>query len=76
MRLPAEDRAVHELMDAFSVEKAGMRISTVINTIFPATLYARYGRVGVFERYPELCANWRRTRTGAGEPTSTGSLVG
>lgn len=60
MTLPKEDRAVHELMDAFLVEKASMRISTVINTIFPATLYVRYGKVGVFERYPEL---WRKLKT-------------
>jgi hypothetical protein len=51
MQLPPEDRAVHDLVDSFLLERAAMRISTVINTLFPATLYVRNGRAGVFERY-------------------------
>ena len=54
MRLPPEDRAVYDIVDSFLAEKTTIRISTVINTIFPATLFARYGADGVFEHYPRL----------------------
>src|SRR6266487_1279976 len=54
MRLPPEDRAVYDIVDSFLAQKASIRISTVINTIFPATLFARYGADGVFEHYPKL----------------------
>jgi hypothetical protein len=54
MSLPAEDKKVHDLIDNFLAEKANKRLSTVINTIFPATLYRRYGSEGVFEQYPKL----------------------
>lgn len=54
MSLPAEDRGVHDLMDNFLAEKANKRLSTIINTIFPATLYRRYGREGVSEHYPKM----------------------
>jgi PDZ domain len=54
MALPPEDKRVHDLVDSFLEKKAGKRISTVINTIFPATLYTSYGRDGVFKRYPEI----------------------
>jgi len=54
MCLPKEDKSVHNLVDNFLAEKADKRLSTVINTIFPATLYARYGRDGVFDRFPKI----------------------
>ena len=41
-------------MDTFLAQKADIRLSTVINTIFPATLYRRYGIEGVFEHYPRI----------------------
>jgi hypothetical protein len=52
--LPADDRRVHDLVDNFLLEKADKRLSTIINTIFPAALYCRYGRAGVFEHFPRI----------------------
>ena len=54
MRLPAEDKEVYDLVDAFLMEKASVRINTIINTIFPATLFARHGADGVFKEYRRL----------------------
>ena len=54
MRLPPEDRAVYDIVDSFLAEKTTIRISTVINTIFPATLFARefevFGRQSAFQQ--------------------------
>ncbi len=54
MSLPPEDKEVHDLVDNFLAEKADKRLSTIVNTIFPATLYSRHGRAGVFEEYPKM----------------------
>lgn len=54
LALPARDRAVHDLVDNFLRRRGGMPINTVVNTIFPAQLYERYGVAGVYERYPAL----------------------
>jgi hypothetical protein len=54
LAMPVRDRAVHDLVDGFLRRKGGLPINTVVNTIFPAQLYERYGREGVFERYPAL----------------------
>lgn len=54
MKLPPEDKKVYALVDTFLADKASVRISTVINTIFPATLFARLGADGVFKEYPRL----------------------
>ena len=54
LALPPRDRAVHDLVDGFLRRKGGLPINTVVNTIFPAQLYERYGSEGVYERYPAL----------------------
>ena len=54
LALPACDRAVFELVDGFLRCKSGLPINTIVNTIFPAQLYERYGAAGVYERYPKL----------------------
>lgn len=54
MRLPPEDKRVYDVLDSFLIDGAGVRINTVINTIFPATLFARHGADGVFKEYPRL----------------------
>jgi len=54
MQLPPEDKAVYDIVDSFLAERASVRLSTVINTIFPATLFARHGADGVFKEYPRL----------------------
>jgi hypothetical protein len=59
MQLPPEDKRVYELVDTFLSDRAAIRLSTVINTIFPATLYARYGANGVFKEYRRL---WPRIK--------------
>lgn len=51
MSLPPEDKRVVETLDRFLTEHGGMPFNTVVNTIFPAQLYARHGAVGVYERY-------------------------
>lgn len=54
LALPTHDRAVHDVIDGFLRQKGGLPVSSVINTIFPAQLYERYGASGVYERYPAL----------------------
>ena len=54
LSMPIRDRTVHDLVDGFLRQKGGLPINTVVNTIFPAQLYERYGREGVFNRYPAL----------------------
>lgn len=59
MQLPPEDKTVYDIVDSFLAEKASVRLGTVINTIFPATLFARHGADGVFKEYPRL---WPKIR--------------
>jgi hypothetical protein len=54
LALPARDRAVQDLVDGFLRRKGGLPISTIVNTIFPARLYERFGSKGVYEQYPAL----------------------
>ncbi len=54
MQLPAEDKQVYELVDAKYREKDGMPLSTVINTIFPASLFVNHGKSGVFDHYNSI----------------------
>ena len=54
MTLPPNEKLVYGIFDQFLAERADMRISTVINTIFPATLYVRHGADGIFKRYREM----------------------
>lgn len=51
LALPANDRAVVDVLSRFLVDRGGLPFSTVVNTIFPAQLYQRHGAVGVYERY-------------------------
>jgi hypothetical protein len=54
LALPPRDRAVYDLVDGFLRRGSALPINTVVNTIFPAQLYERYGTAGVYKRYPEL----------------------
>ena len=54
MSLPPPDRAIHDLMNDFLIKRAGLSMSTVVNTIFPAGLYGRNGSTGFLETYPKL----------------------
>ena len=49
--LPAEDKQIVEILDGFLTNHSGMPFNTVVNTIFPAQLYARHGSAGVYEKY-------------------------
>lgn len=51
LALPREDSAVVTVLDQFLVERGGLPISTVVNTIFPAQLYMRHGAASLHERY-------------------------
>ena len=51
MLLPPADKNVYRIVDSFLAERAAIRLSTVINTIFPATLYKRCGGDSLFEEY-------------------------
>ena len=75
MRLPTEDRAVHELMDAFLIEKASMRDQHCDQYDFPGDSLRSLREGCVSSATRSYGANWRRTRTCTGEPTSAGSLV-
>jgi hypothetical protein len=49
--LPSEDKQVVDILDRFLTDNGGMPFNTVVNTIFPAQLYARHGANGVYEKY-------------------------
>lgn len=51
MALPAGDRASYDLVDAFLIEKGGLPVNTVVNTIFPARHYLRHGANGLYDCY-------------------------
>jgi hypothetical protein len=51
LSLSMEDKRVVDILDRFLRENGGMPFNTVVNTIFPAQLYARHGASGVYERY-------------------------
>ncbi|MEX0697742.1 MAG: hypothetical protein WEB85_03110 [Dongiaceae bacterium] len=70
LALPPRDRAIHDIVDGFLRRKGGLPISTVVNTIFPAQLYERYGAAGVYEQYPAIHPKSNATTMrGAGAPT-------
>jgi len=52
LALSPRDRAVHDIVDGFLRRNGQMPINTVVNTIFPAQLYASNGSNGVYEEYP------------------------
>jgi hypothetical protein len=54
MSLPQEDKMVYEIVDGYLGKHQKNSLSTVINTIFPATLYVHEGGAGLFDRYNEL----------------------
>lgn len=51
LALPLEDNAVVTVLNQFLVERGGLPINTVVNTIFPAQLYMRHGAASLHERY-------------------------
>lgn len=53
LALPPKERAVHDALDSFLRKRNGMPVHTVVNTIFPAQLYAKHGVAGVYEEYPK-----------------------
>lgn len=48
---PNPDRAAFAVLDRFLIERGGLPINTVVNTIFPAQLYVRHGAARLQERY-------------------------
>lgn len=51
LTLPAGDRSVVAVLDKFLIDRGGLPVNTVVNTIFPAQLYVRHGAVRLYERY-------------------------
>ena len=51
LALPDDDRAVVMLVDRFLASRGAQPINSVVNTIFPASLYQRHGATGLAERY-------------------------
>ncbi len=51
MALPPGDRSVVAVLDKFLIDRGGLPINTVVNTIFPAQLYVRHGAARLYERY-------------------------
>jgi hypothetical protein len=54
MNLPPEDKLAADNVESFLRDRANLGLNTVINTIFPASLYASEGRSGVFSKFNEL----------------------
>ena len=51
LALPSGERAVVALVDRFLASRGAQPINSVVNTIFPASLYQRHGAAGLAERY-------------------------
>jgi hypothetical protein len=51
LSLLPEEKAIVGVLDRFLVDHGRLPFNTVVNTIFPAQLYARHGAQGVYERY-------------------------
>lgn len=51
MALRPEEKQIVETLNGFLTDHGGMPFNTVVNTIFPAQLYARHGAVGVYDKY-------------------------
>lgn len=51
LALPPGDRSVVAVLDKFLIDRGGLPINSVVNTIFPAQLYARHGAARLYERY-------------------------
>jgi len=51
LSLSAAEKQVFLKLDKFLVDNKGLPFNSVVNTIFPAQLYARHGATGVYERY-------------------------
>ena len=49
--LPESDHAVVTVLDGFLKARRGLPVNSVVNTIFPASLYQRHGAKGLAERY-------------------------
>jgi hypothetical protein len=60
MSLPPAEKAVYAAIDKFLVRHKKQSLNTVINTIFPAGFYARYGRENVIAYYGEIASKVRR----------------
>lgn len=60
MDLTTADREVYALVDDFLAKRANAPLSTVINTIFPASLFRRYGAAAVYDRYPKMWATIKK----------------
>ena len=51
LQMPPNDHAVVRTLDRFLAKHGGLPFNTVVNTIFPAQLYAQHGATGIYERY-------------------------
>lgn len=51
LALPNADKQIYQTVDAFLAKHGGPSLNTVINTIFPAALYRRYGPDDVLKRF-------------------------
>lgn len=61
--LPETDRTIVMLVDRFLASRGGLPINSVVNTLFPASLYQRYGATGLADRYmTEIYPSLRRHR--------------
>jgi hypothetical protein len=68
LALTPADAAVYAEVDAFLRKHDAQPVSTVVNTIFPATVYARHGADHVLQEYariakrirkhPDICGRW------------------
>lgn len=60
MALPPTDREIHRKVDSFLTSHKAHSINTVVNTIFPASLYRRYGGDEVLNRFGMLSEKIRQ----------------
>jgi hypothetical protein len=60
MSLNARDKLICSKVDEFLVSNGMQSVSTVINTIFPASLYMKHGAKKLFEEYREIAPKLRK----------------
>ena len=60
MGMPPEDKLICEAVNLFLTKHKKQSVNTVVNTIFPAGFYARYGATKVIKNYGEIARKVRK----------------
>lgn len=59
LELAPHEKAIAAVVNDFLVENDKHSVNTVVNTIFPASLYRKHGAAGLYERYHKIVPQLR-----------------